>query len=348
MAESLERKYVPPDNPEAEKQKESQKESERYLKLAKENPHSLSEEIKKNPKTELLLRKLLWDNDYERIRDLNPMKLSEDTSIAKMQKEIYGFVDINPETNKNPTKEKFLKWLIDSIIVENAELAMKIIETKWKILVDMVDQILSWEWLSQIAEWLKTSVMGIFSGDAYKTGKSAWELGLITIGSWAWGFLLKKAGKTAMKIWEWVAVRAWEKTVLSQTLALWGKWVEISWKIVQAPYNWVKAVGWAMKDGVKAVVEKTWISEAVKTASEPIRKVVSETSEKLSPHVKKIIDTTKQRAKETLALLATPILVWSKDGTEGMWKLRGQIGAMWNIPEDILWGLPQLSVSFSE
>jgi hypothetical protein len=37
------------------------------------------------------------------------MKLSEDTGIAKMQKEIYGFIDINPETDKNPTKEKFLK-----------------------------------------------------------------------------------------------------------------------------------------------------------------------------------------------------------------------------------------------
>ncbi len=337
MAESLERKYPPPDNPEAEKQKESQKESEKYLRLAKESPHSLSEEIKKNPKTEPLLRKLLWDNGYERIRDLNPIKLSENTNIAKMQKEIYDFVDINPETDKNPTKEKFLKWLIDSIIVENAELALKIIETKWKILIDMMDQVFSLEWLSQIAEWLKTSVMGIFSWDAYKSGKSAWELGLVTIGSWAGGFLLKKVGKTAMKAWEWMAVRAGEKTVLSQTLALWGKWVEISWKIVQAPYNGIKAVWWVMKDGVKKVAEKTWISEAVKIASEPLWKLVSETSEKLSPQVKKIIDTTKQRAKETIALLATPILVGSKDGTEGMRKLRGQIGAMWKTDEIMKW-----------
>lgn len=47
-----------------------------------------------------------------------------------MQKEIYAFVDIDPETNRNGTKEKFIKGIIDSIIIENSELAMKIIETK--------------------------------------------------------------------------------------------------------------------------------------------------------------------------------------------------------------------------
>lgn len=58
MSESLDRRILPQDNPESEKQRE-QKESERYLKLARENPHTLTEEIKKNPKTEPLLRKIL-------------------------------------------------------------------------------------------------------------------------------------------------------------------------------------------------------------------------------------------------------------------------------------------------
>lgn len=58
MSESIDRRTLPVDDPEAEKQRE-QKESERYLKLARENPHTLTEEIKKNPKTEPLLRKLL-------------------------------------------------------------------------------------------------------------------------------------------------------------------------------------------------------------------------------------------------------------------------------------------------
>lgn len=47
-----------------------------------------------------------------------------------MQKEIYSFVDIQPDTDRNGTKEKFIKGIVDSIIIENSELAMKIIETK--------------------------------------------------------------------------------------------------------------------------------------------------------------------------------------------------------------------------
>lgn len=59
MSESLDRRSLPPDNPETLKQNESQKQSEKYLKLARENPHAISDEIKKNPKTEPYLRKLL-------------------------------------------------------------------------------------------------------------------------------------------------------------------------------------------------------------------------------------------------------------------------------------------------
>ena len=58
MSEVIDRRTSPIDNPEAEKQRE-QKESLAYLKIARENPHTLTEEIKKNPKTEPLLRKLL-------------------------------------------------------------------------------------------------------------------------------------------------------------------------------------------------------------------------------------------------------------------------------------------------
>jgi hypothetical protein len=58
MSDSIDKRTLPPDNLDAEKQRE-QKESERYLELAKKDPHRLTEEIKKNPKTEPLLRKML-------------------------------------------------------------------------------------------------------------------------------------------------------------------------------------------------------------------------------------------------------------------------------------------------
>jgi|GEM_PF-5806572 len=59
MSESLDRRSLPPDNPEQQKERESQKEADRYLKLARENPHAISDEIKNNPKTEPFLKKLL-------------------------------------------------------------------------------------------------------------------------------------------------------------------------------------------------------------------------------------------------------------------------------------------------
>jgi hypothetical protein len=216
MSESLDRRSLPPDNPEQQKAREAQKEADRYLKLARENPHAISDEIKKNPKTEPFLRKLLWNTEYEGVQSLNPNTLKEDTDIAKMQKEIYTFVDINPDTDRNSTKNKFLKGLIDSIIVENVELTKQIIETRGKIFLDMISHIFSWEWLKQIAEWLKTSVMGIFSGDAYKAWKSTWELGLITTGAWLGVALWKKWLKEVLRVTGKESV--WE---LSSSVAEW-------------------------------------------------------------------------------------------------------------------------------
>lgn len=334
MSESIDRQILPPDNPEAEKVRE-QKESERYLKIARENPHTLTEEIRKNPKTEPLLRKLLWDTEYERIRDLNPIKLSEDTWVAKMQKEIYAYVDIHPETDRNGTKEKFIKGIIDSIVIENSELAMKIVETRWAILKDMIAQIFSWEWLKQIAEWLQTSILWVFSGDAYKTGKSLWELGLITVWSGAWGFVLKRAWKWANQTGERMAINAGRNTTISQWLQMSGRATESVGKVVQAHYNAVEAVvkkaWWALNDGARTAGSAIWNIPQVQRALEPARRLVSEWMERLSDGSQKVVAATKERIKEVLALASVPILVGSKDGVETSSRLKGQIWAIGDI-----------------
>lgn len=225
MSESLDRRSLPPDNPEQQKERESQKESERYLKLARENPHAISDEIKNNPKTEPFLRKLLWDTEYERIKTINPNTLKEDTGIAEMQKQIYSFAEINPDTDRNSTKNKFLKWFIDSVVIDNVELAKQVIETNGKMLLDMIAHIFSWEWLKQIAEWLKTSVMGIFSGDAYKAGKSTWELGLITTGAWLGVAIWKKWFKEVARI----AGKESIKGLMNESVWVVANWIQ--WKV---------------------------------------------------------------------------------------------------------------------
>ncbi len=335
MSESIDKRTLPPDNPEAEKQREH-KESDRYLKLARESPHSLTEEIKKNPKTEPLLRRILWDSEYERIKDLNPVKLSEESGVAKMQKEIYSFVDIQPDTDRNGTKEKFIKGIVDSIIIENSELAMKIIETKWAMLKDMLAQIFSWEWLKQIAEWLKISVLHLFSWDAYKTGKSLGELGLIAIWSGAGGFVLKRVWKWAIQAGERVAVNAGKETIVSEWLQMGWRVTEWTGKVIQAPYNaiesGVKKVWWVIKDGIKTWSEAIRSTPQVQKVIEPARKIISEWMDKLSDGTRRIMTATKERAKEVLALTSVPILVGSKDGIETSSRLKGQI---WAIGDDV-------------
>ena len=309
--------------------------AERYLKLARESPHSLTEEIKRNPKTEPLLRKILWDAEYDRIKDLNPVKLSEESGVAKMQKEIYSFVDIHPDTDRNGTKEKFIKGIVDSIIIENSEFAMKVIETKWAILKDMLAQIFSWEWLKQIAEWLKTSVLHLFSGDAYKTGKSLGELGLIAIWSGAGGFILKRVWKWAIQAGERVAVNAGKETIVSGWLQMGWRVTEWAGKVIQAPYNaieaGVKRVWWVIKDGVKTGSEAIWNIPQVQKVTEPARRIVSEWMDKLSDGTRRVMTVTKERAKEVLALTSVPILVGSKDGIETSSRLKGQIWAVGDL-----------------
>ena len=50
--------------------------------------------------------------------------------------------------------------------------------------------------------------------------------------------------------------------------------------------------------------------------------------EKLSESGQKIVNATKERTKEVLAMVSLPILVGSKDGAEEAGRLRGQIGAV--------------------
>lgn len=54
--------------------------------------------------------------------------------------------------------------------------------------------------------------MGIFSGDAYKAGKSTWELGLITTGAWLGVSLWKKWLKQILRV-------TWNESVKELTSA---------------------------------------------------------------------------------------------------------------------------------
>jgi len=73
----------------------------------------------------------------------------------------------------------------------------------------MVKQLLSWEWLKEVAHQLEVSIWDLFTWNSYERWRSFWQLGLVTTGGWlafAWGKKIIKIGKNISK--EWLASAA--------------------------------------------------------------------------------------------------------------------------------------------
>jgi hypothetical protein len=68
--------------------------------------------------------------------------------------------------------KNFEKWVIDTLIIWNYDLAIEIYNTNWKVLIDALKQLASFEWLKQIAEALGESITLLFSWNAYERWRS--------------------------------------------------------------------------------------------------------------------------------------------------------------------------------
>ncbi len=79
------------------------------------------------------------------------------------------------------------------------EMAIEVINTKWKIIVEALKQLIKWEVIKQMAVALWKSVVDLFSGNSYEKWKSVAELWLITIWAWVWAIVWKKWLKLWMK-----------------------------------------------------------------------------------------------------------------------------------------------------
>lgn len=96
--------------------------------------------------------------------------------------------------------ENFWKWLVDTLILDNYDLAIQIWETNWKVIIDWIRQLFSsWDNIKKLAESLWESVIWLFSWDWYKTWKSVAELWLIWNWVWAGVMIWKKSFKLWMK-----------------------------------------------------------------------------------------------------------------------------------------------------
>jgi hypothetical protein len=93
-------------------------------------------------------------------------------------------IDNNQENNSN--FENFIKWVIDSWVLDNYDLLVQIYETNWKIILDWLEKLLTWEWLKNLAESLKEDLWTLWDWNAYEKWKVSAEVVLWLITAWAW------------------------------------------------------------------------------------------------------------------------------------------------------------------
>lgn len=126
--------------------------------------------------------------------------LDKEAMINEAKTMLYEKLWINDNLWSNNWWENFWKWLVDTLILDNYELAIQVWETNWKVIIDWIKQLFSsWDNIKKVAEALWESVMWLFSLDWYQTWKSIAELWLIWGWVWAWVYVWKKTVKLWMK-----------------------------------------------------------------------------------------------------------------------------------------------------
>ena len=110
--------------------------------------------------------------------------INKEKLISWAKTVIYDALWINENINSNSVLENFSKWFIDEMVLWNADMAIEIINTWGKILIDAISSMFTWNWLKQMAISLWESIWKLLSGDSYSKWKSIAELWLIT--TWVW------------------------------------------------------------------------------------------------------------------------------------------------------------------
>lgn len=153
---------------------------------------------------ELHQKQQLESKKLQEINNLNKQNISKETHdtldkeaiINTSKKLIYEWLDIKDNLWDNSRLKNFLKWVIDESILWNEELAIEIINTKWKIIIDAISNINIFDLLENIASSFKESLLSLVNKDAYNTWKHAAELVLMF--SWL-AYIWKKWVKMWLK-----------------------------------------------------------------------------------------------------------------------------------------------------
>jgi len=125
-------------------------------------------------------------------------QLDREAMINEAKTMLYEKLWINDNLESNNWWENFAKWIVDTLILDNYDLAIQVWETNWVVIIDWIKELFSsWENIKKLAEALWDSVMWLFSWEPYELWKSIVDLWLIWTWIWAWIKIWKKW----IKIW---------------------------------------------------------------------------------------------------------------------------------------------------
>lgn len=221
------------------------------------------------------IKELLERQDIERkdlIQELRQREIWEtrenvdkEAMIQEAKTMIYEKLWINENQAKNSKIENFLKWIVDELVIWNYELAIEIYNTNWKVIIESLKQLLTWEWIKKLAESLWETIWNLFNWNAYEKWKSVAQLWLISTGVWLWVAVWKKAVKLWMK--EIVRLRPHinKESILTSPEIIWV--VKETWKQVDeiVPKQEVKTVEFSKKVDIERQIrwlEQLWLPES--------------------------------------------------------------------------------------
>lgn len=140
--------------------------------------------------------------------------------IEQAQSYLYEALDIDEDQNNNRAITNFAKGIIDTLIFENADLALEVIETRWQVLLDALKELATWRGIKQMLQALWESIWDLFSGDAYEKWKAVADLWLVATGVWVSATLGRRAIKSVVRHLDAPSPRNLDRALLDDIASL--------------------------------------------------------------------------------------------------------------------------------
>jgi len=168
--------------------------------------------IKNNLNQVNSLKDFIWKQNqdkqklWEYIKNLE--KITHNETRENLDKEIfrneikiflYEKLWIDNEQQNNSSIENFIKWVIDWWILDNYDLLLQIYKSNWKIILDWLSELASWEWINKLIEAIWEDINTLWEWNTYEKWKVSAEVVLWLLTVWVW--VTANIAKKWVKIW---------------------------------------------------------------------------------------------------------------------------------------------------